>query len=115
MGSRRAPAIARRDRDRHQSTGARTPAQAAKLAKELARLIDALEIEDVDAARLSDAGAGGVFASIGRARWQFLQIVTEFWPAHLAEHNLVSAVRAASATDAGRGGAAAGRAACGRP
>ena len=39
------------------ATGARTPAQAARLAQELARLIDELEIEEIDAARLHRAGA----------------------------------------------------------
>ncbi len=82
---------ARRDRDLVHSTGARTPAQAAKLAKELARLIDALEQANIDAARLSEL-VPEEYSEHWSRTLAFLQIVTEFWPAHLAEHNLVSAV-----------------------
>ncbi len=46
------------------ATGARTPAQAARLARELARLIDTLEIEDIDPVRLARAGAGGVLRAL---------------------------------------------------
>lgn len=82
---------ARRDRDLVHSTGARTPAQAAKLAKELARLIDALEQANIDAARLSKL-VPEEYSEHWSRTLAFLQIVTEFWPAHLAEHNLASAV-----------------------
>ena len=82
---------AKRDRDLVHSTGARTPAQAAKLAKELARLIDALEQENIDAARLSEL-VPEEYSEHWSRTLAFLQIVTEFWPAHLAEHNLASAV-----------------------
>ena len=82
---------ARRDRDLIHSTGARTPAQAAKLAKELAWLIDALEQENIEAARLSDL-VPEEYSEHWSRTLAFLQIVTEFWPAHLAEHNLASAV-----------------------
>jgi ATP-dependent helicase/nuclease subunit B len=73
------------------AAGAHTPAQAAKLAEDLARLIDTLEAEDIDVARLSEL----VPEEYSEHWWRtlaFLQIVTQFWPAHLAEHNLVSAV-----------------------
>lgn len=73
------------------SSGTQTPAQAAKLAKELARLIDELESKDIDAARL-----GALVPEEYSEHWSrtlaFLQIITDFWPAHLAEHGLVSAV-----------------------
>lgn len=82
---------ARREHDLVQSTGARTPAQAAKLAKELARLIDTLEHESIDAARLRDL-VPEEYSEHWSRTLAFLQIITEFWPAHLAEHNLMSAV-----------------------
>lgn len=80
-----------RDRDLIHSTGARTPAQAAKLAKELARLIDALEQGNIDAARLSEL-VPEEYSEHWSSTLAFLQIVTKFWPEHLAEQNLVSAV-----------------------
>lgn len=80
-----------RDRDLIHSTGARTPAQAAKLAKELARLIDALEQENIDAARLSEL-VPEEYSEHWSSTLAFLQIVTKFWPEHLAEQNVVSAV-----------------------
>ena len=39
-------------RAQYRPTAARTPAQAARLARELARLMDAMEIEDVDYAKM---------------------------------------------------------------
>lgn len=75
----------------YEATGARTPAQAARLAKELARLIDVLETEGVELARL-----GGLVPEDYSEHWSrtlaFLEIVMQFWPAHLAEHNLLSPV-----------------------
>jgi len=69
--------------------GTRTPAQAAKLARELARLMDAMEIEDVDPARL-----GSLVPDALALHWErtlkFLAIVTAAWPAHLKEQGLVS-------------------------
>ena len=68
---------------------ARTPAQAARLARELARLMDTLEIEDVDPARI-----GSLVPDSYAEHWErtlaFLRIVTEHWPAHLEERGLVS-------------------------
>ena len=72
-------------------TGARTPAQAAKMARALARLIDELEIEGIDAARLNDL-VPEEFSEHWSDTLSFLQIVTQFWPEHLAERKLVSAV-----------------------
>jgi ATP-dependent helicase/nuclease subunit B len=69
--------------------GTRTPAQAAKLARELARLMDAMEIEDVDPARMQSL-VPETFADHWERTLRFLTIVTQHWPAHLAEHRLVS-------------------------
>jgi ATP-dependent helicase/nuclease subunit B len=73
------------------ATGARTPAQALRLARELARLIDLLEIEGIDLGRLEE-----LVPEEHSEHWSrtldFLQIVMRFWPAHLAERNLLSPV-----------------------
>ena len=67
-----------------------TPAQAAGLAAELASLIDAVETENV-----SLDGLQKLVPDNFSAHWQqtldFLRIVTEFWPAHLAERGVASA------------------------
>ena len=81
----------RRALDPVHSAGARTPAQAAKLAKELARLIDALEAESIDATRLKKL-VPEEYSEHWSRTLAFLQIITEFWPAHLSENNLVSPV-----------------------
>ena len=71
------------------STGATTPAQAAHLATDLARLMDMVETED----RSLDGLAGLVPAEYSE-HWQrtidFLKIVTVYWPAHLREQKLLS-------------------------
>ncbi len=68
--------------------GAATPAQAARLATELARLIDAVKTENVSLADLA-----GLVPEAYSTHWQqtldFLRIVTEYWPAHLAEAGLI--------------------------
>jgi ATP-dependent helicase/nuclease subunit B len=69
--------------------GTRTPAQAAKLARELARLMDAMEIEDVDPTRLGSL-VPDAFALHWERTLKFLAIVTAAWPAHLKEQGLVS-------------------------
>ena len=71
------------------ATGARTPAQAARLARELARLIDTLETEGIDLARLS-ALVPEEYSEHWSRTLAFLEIVMQFWPAHLAERNLLS-------------------------
>lgn len=75
----------------YSSTGARGPAQAARLARELARLIDALETEGIDFARLE-----GLVAEEYAEHWSptldFLKIALQLWPAHLAEQGLLSPV-----------------------
>ena len=69
--------------------GSRTPAQAAKLARELARLMDAMEIEEVAPARLRSL-VPDAFAEHWERTLKFLRIVTEAWPAHLKERGLLS-------------------------
>jgi ATP-dependent helicase/nuclease subunit B len=73
------------------AAGASTPAQVAHLAKELARLMDTLEAQGVDPERLRDLVPEN-FSEHWSRTLQFLQIVTQFWPAHLAEQNLASPV-----------------------
>ncbi len=69
--------------------GAGSPAQAATLAAELARLIDMVETEGANLKGLS-----ALVPETYSAHWQhtieFLKIVTEFWPAHLEELGLLS-------------------------
>lgn len=71
------------------SAGAATAAQAAHLAADLAQLIDMIETEG----RTLDGLARLVPAEYS-AHWeqtiQFLEIVTQFWPAHLRERGLLS-------------------------
>src|SRR5262249_42986797 len=69
--------------------GSRTAAQAAKLARELARLMDAMEIEDVAPTRLRSL-VPDAFAEHWERTLNFLRIVTEAWPAHLQERGLLS-------------------------
>src|SRR5262249_37916646 len=60
--------------------GVRSPAQAAKLARELARLMDAMEIEDVDPSRIQSL-VPETYAVHWESTLKFLAIVTEHWPA----------------------------------
>ncbi|MGL4397453.1 MAG: double-strand break repair protein AddB [Hyphomicrobium sp.] len=66
-----------------------TPAQAANLAAELAKLMDMIETENV---ALDDIAA--LVPETYAEHWQktvsFLSIVTTFWPAHLTERGLLS-------------------------
>lgn len=77
--------------DPYAAAGASTPAQAAILAGELARLMDMVETEGV-----SLGGLAGLVPELYSEHWQktlkFLEIVTAFWPAHLKEHGLLSPV-----------------------
>jgi ATP-dependent helicase/nuclease subunit B len=73
----------------HGRSSAHTPAQAIRQAKELARLMDMVEMEDV--------GLDGLAALVPddfSAHWgltlDFLKIVTEHWPRHLDELGKVS-------------------------
>jgi ATP-dependent helicase/nuclease subunit B len=71
------------------AAGASTPAQAAVLAKELATLMDMVETENV-----SLDGLAKLVPETFSEHWQktltFLEIVTAYWPAHLAEQGLIS-------------------------
>ena len=66
-----------------------TPAQAAQLATELTKLMDDIERENVSLAGLKD-----LVPETYSEHWQktvdFLKIVTEFWPHHLAASGLTS-------------------------
>lgn len=71
------------------AAGATTPAQAARLAAELGKLVDQVETEAV-----SLDGLRSLVPDAYSAHWQqtldFLRIITQFWPAHLAERGLLS-------------------------
>jgi len=69
------------------STAARGPAQAARLARELARLIDGLETEGIDLARLESLVADE-YAEHWSPTLEFLKIALQLWPAHLEEQGL---------------------------
>ena len=75
--------------DRAAAAGASTPAQAAHLASELARLMDMVETENVPL-----SGLAALVPDEHSEHWQktleFLQIITAFWPAYLAEKTLLS-------------------------
>jgi ATP-dependent helicase/nuclease subunit B len=71
------------------SPGGNTPAQAAQLAAELSRLMDMVETEGA-----SYTGLSGLVPAEHSEHWQrtldFLAIVTEMWPQHLAEKGVTS-------------------------
>jgi ATP-dependent helicase/nuclease subunit B len=71
------------------SAGASTPAQAARLASDLAQLIDMIETEG----KTLD-GLDRLVPNEYSAHWaqtvDFLKIVTQFWPTHLKERGLLS-------------------------
>ncbi|MDX2307736.1 MAG: double-strand break repair protein AddB [Hyphomicrobium sp.] len=71
------------------SAGTGTPAQAATLAAELARLMDMVETEDADLGRITN-----LVPDHHSEHWQktieFLKIVTAYWPEYLAERDLIS-------------------------
>ena len=71
------------------AAGARTPAQSAQMAAELARLIDTMETENVDLAQLAS-----LVPDEYSAHWQqtldFLNIIVAWWPEHLKERGKLS-------------------------
>ncbi len=71
------------------SAGARTPAQAATMARELAELMDLVEREGC-----SLEGIENIVPDTFSEHWQkslkFLEIITKFWPAFLEERALLS-------------------------
>ena len=68
----------------HETAGMRsiTPAQAARLAGELARFMDLVETENVDLDRLAGLVPDG-YAAHWQKTLDFLQIVTAWWPQYL--------------------------------
>ncbi|HYD15879.1 MAG TPA: double-strand break repair protein AddB, partial [Hyphomicrobium sp.] len=72
------------------AAGASTPAQAAVLAKELAALMDMVETEEVSLDGLAKL-VPETFSEHWQKTLQFLEIVTQYWPAHLAESGMLSA------------------------
>lgn len=73
------------------TAGARTPAQAAKLAAELARLVDLVETEGASLERLAEL-VPDEFAEHWGQTLEFLKIVTQYWPAYMKERGLLSMV-----------------------
>ena len=71
------------------AAGASTPAQAAQLAAELARLLDMVETENVDLSRLAGLVPDS-FSEHWHKTLRFLEIVLAWWPDHLAERGLIS-------------------------
>jgi ATP-dependent helicase/nuclease subunit B len=72
-------------------TGARSAAQAARMARELGRLIDELETEGVDFERLTSL-PGEEFAEQWQTTLDFLKIAVPLWPDILAENGVLSRV-----------------------
>ncbi len=73
------------------AAGAATPAQAATLASELARLMDMVETEGVSLDGLKDL-VPELYSEHWQKTLQFLQIVTAYWPAHLESEGRLSPV-----------------------
>ncbi|MBU2531768.1 MAG: double-strand break repair protein AddB, partial [Alphaproteobacteria bacterium] len=72
-----------------QAAGARTPAQAMHLARELARLIDMVETENAELGDLAKL-VPDALAEHWQQTLDFLKIVLEWWPLHLAETGKLS-------------------------
>lgn len=66
-----------------------TPAQAAQLATELAKLMDDIERENVSLSGIQDLVPEN-YSEHWKKTVEFLKIVTEFWPAYLAANDLAS-------------------------
>ncbi len=71
------------------AAGANTPAQAAHLAAELARLMDMVETENVPLDGLA-ALVPDEYSEHWKDTLKFLEIITAFWPAYLEEKKLLS-------------------------
>lgn len=67
----------------------RSPAQAAHLAAELARLIDRIETEGVDLSRIVEL-VPEAFSAHWQLTLEFLKIITKIWPQYLADRGLIS-------------------------
>ncbi|MEQ1716868.1 MAG: double-strand break repair protein AddB [Hyphomicrobium sp.] len=81
-------ALAKDDPD-ERSAGSNTPAQAAALASELAKLMDTVETENVALSNLADL-VPEAYAAHWQQTVEFLRIVTEFWPIHLQQRGFTS-------------------------
>jgi ATP-dependent helicase/nuclease subunit B len=75
--------------DVYAAAGANTPAQAAKLATELARLLDMVETENVSLAGL-DQLVPEDYSEHWNKTLEFLKIIVEMWPAYLAASGTLS-------------------------
>ena len=73
------------------ASGSNTPAQAASLASELAKLMDILERENVALANLKDL-VPDTYSEHWQKTVEFLKIITEFWPVFLQARGFVSPV-----------------------
>ena len=78
----RARDVAETDRDVLQAAGARTPAQAMHLARDLARLIDMVETENAELSELENL-VPDALSEHWQQTLEFLKIILQFWPAHL--------------------------------
>lgn len=86
---RATPAGADGDLEPYAAAGGATPAQAAHLAAELARLMDMVETENASLADLANL-VPETYSEHWQRTLEFLEIVTQFWPAHLDEYGLAS-------------------------
>ena len=91
QSKRRAQAHAAGDMATVAGAAGDTPAKAANLAADLCRLMDMVETEDKDFAGLAEL-VPEEFSEHWQQTIEFLKIITEAWPAHLAERGLLSPV-----------------------
>lgn len=78
-------------RPEDEAAGNNTPAQAAHLAAELASLMDEVERENVALSGLNEL-VPDAYSEHWNKTLEFLKIVTQYWPLHLAASNQISAV-----------------------
>jgi ATP-dependent helicase/nuclease subunit B len=82
-------AWAEKQRAEQPTVTAPTPAQAVRLATDLARLMDAVETESADFSGLRDL-VPDTFSEHWQKTLDFLTVVTEAWPAYLGNRSLAS-------------------------
>lgn len=82
-------AWAEKQRAEQPTVTAPTPAQAVRLATDLARLMDAVETESADFSGLRDL-VPDTFSEHWQKTLDFLTVVTEAWPAYLSNRGLAS-------------------------
>jgi ATP-dependent helicase/nuclease subunit B len=80
--------LARAEPER-QASGSNTPAQAANLAAELAKLMDDIERENIALTNLQSL-VPEHYAEHWKQTVDFLKIITEYWPAYMAAEDLAS-------------------------